>query len=137
MPVIRIVDMRKTTKGGESAFSPPLVTAIESRLKKGEQTILFLNRRGFSTTMLCEVCGHVCECPNCSVSLTYHRDAAQLACHICGHTERAPKVCPECRDPRHPPRGIGTQKVEDIVRKIFPKARIARMDADAMSRKDA
>ena len=137
MPVIRIVDMRKTTKGGESAFSPPLVTAIESRLKKGEQTILFLNRRGFSTTMLCEVCGHVCECPNCTVALTYHRDAAQLACHICGHTERAPKVCPECRDPGIRHAGIGTQKVEDFVRKIFPKARIARMDADAMSRKDA
>lgn len=138
MPVIKVVDMRLAKRGaGESVFSPSLLMAIENRLAKNEQSILFLNRRGFSTTMLCEECGHVCECPNCSVSLTYHRDAVLLACHICGHNERAPKVCPECRDPGIRHAGIGTQKVEDVVRRIFPKARIARMDADAMSRKDA
>lgn len=138
MPVIRIVDMRKATRrGGDAIFTPQLLSSMEKRLTDGQQTILFLNRRGFSTSMICEVCGHVCTCPNCSVSLTYHRDAVQLACHICGHSERAPKVCPECRDPGIRHAGVGTQKVEDTVRKIFPKARVARMDADAMTRKDS
>jgi primosomal protein N' (replication factor Y) (superfamily II helicase) len=140
MPVIRVIDMRKAARragGGEAVFSVPLVAAIEGRLAKGEQTILFLNRRGFSTTMLCQACGHVCQCPNCSVSLTYHRDAVQLACHICGHTERAPKVCPSCRDPGIRHAGTGTQRVEDVAKKLFHKARVARMDADAMTRKDS
>jgi len=140
MPVIKVVDMRKAARragGGEAVFSVPLLAAVEGRLKKGEQTILFLNRRGFSTTMLCQACGHVCKCPNCSISLTYHRDAQQLACHICGHTERAPKTCPSCRDPGIRHTGTGTQRVEDVAKKIFPKARIARMDADAMTRKDS
>jgi primosomal protein N' (replication factor Y) len=104
---------------------------------KGEQTILFLNRRGFSTSMLCEACGHVEQCPDCSVSLTYHRAAARLVCHICGHTARAPKVCPKCSDPGIRHAGVGTQKVEEAVVRAFPKARIARMDADSMTRKDA
>jgi len=140
MPVIKVVDMRKAARragGGEAVFSVPLLAAIESRLKKGEQTILFLNRRGFSTTLLCQACGHVCKCPNCSISLTYHRDAQQLACHICGHNERAPKACPSCRDPGIRHTGTGTQRVEDVAKKVFPKARIARMDADAMTRKDS
>ena len=87
MPVIRVLDMRKAARssGGEAICAPSLLDAIQRRLTKGEQTILFLNRRGFSTTMLCQACGHVCKCPDCSVALTYHRDAAQLACHICGH----------------------------------------------------
>jgi len=137
MPVIRVLDMRRSTRGGDGVLSPQLLQAMESRLLKGEQTILFLNRRGFSTSMLCQVCGHVCTCPNCSVSLTYHRDAGQLSCHICGHNERAPKVCPQCKDPSIRHSGVGTQKVEDAVKKIFPKARVARMDADAMTRKDS
>lgn len=137
MPVIRVLDMRRSTRGGDGVLSPQLLQAMESRLLKGEQTILFLNRRGFSTSMLCQVCGHVCTCPNCSVSLTYHRDAGQLSCHICGHNERAPKVCPQCKDPGIRHSGVGTQKVEDAVKKIFPKARVARMDADAMTRKDS
>jgi len=140
MPVIKVIDMRKAARrsgGGEAVFSVPMLAAIEGRLKKGEQTILFLNRRGFSTTMLCQACGHVCKCPNCSISLTYHRDAQQLACHICGHNERAPKSCPSCRDPGIRHTGTGTQRVEDVAKKLFPKARIARMDADAMTRKDS
>lgn len=137
MPVIRVLDLRRSTRGGDGVLSPQLLRAMESRLAKGEQTILFLNRRGFSTSLLCQVCGHVCACPNCSVSLTYHRDAGQLSCHICGHNERAPKVCPKCKDPGIRFAGVGTQKVEDAVKKIFPKARVARMDADAMVRKDS
>jgi len=139
MPVIRVLDMRKAPRpsGAEAICAPALLDAIQKRLVDGEQTILFLNRRGFSTTMLCQACGHVCQCPDCSVALTYHRDAAQLACHICGHRARAPKACPVCKDPGIRHSGVGTQKVEDAVRRIFPKARVARMDADAMTRKNA
>jgi len=139
MPVVRVLDLRQksrsTPEGG--ILSKPLKEAIEGRIAKGEQTILFLNRRGFSTSMLCEACGHVCECPDCSVSLTFHRAAGRLVCHICGHTARAPKVCPKCADPGIRHAGVGTQKVEEALCKIFPKARIARMDADSMTRKDA
>jgi len=139
MPVVRVLDLRqqarRTPEGG--ILSAPLKEAIEGRIAKGEQTILFLNRRGFSTSMLCEACGHVCECPDCSVSLTYHRAAGRIVCHICGHSSRAPKVCPKCSDPGIRHAGVGTQKVEDAVTRIFPKARIARMDADSMTRKDS
>ena len=140
MPVIRVLDMRRAPRLRRSR-SHLRACAVgrhrEDGLADGEQTILFLNRRGFSTTMLCQACGHVCKCPNCSVALTYHRDAAQLACHICGHQERAPKACPACKDPGIRHSGVGTQKVEDAVKRIFPKARVARMDADAMTRKNA
>ncbi len=139
MPVVRVLDLRqqarRTPEGG--ILSAPLRDAIEGRMAKGEQTILFLNRRGFSTSMICEACGHVCQCPDCSVSLTYHRAAERIVCHICGHSARAPKVCPKCKDPGIRHSGVGTQKVEDAVKRIFPKARIARMDADSMTRKDA
>jgi len=139
MPVVRVVDLRRqarsTPEGG--ILARPLYEAIEGRMAKGEQTILFLNRRGFSTSMICEACGHVCQCPDCSVSLTYHRAAERLVCHICGHTRKAPKACPKCSDPKIRFAGVGTQKVEEALKKIFPKARIARMDADSMTRKDA
>jgi len=128
MPVVRVVDLRRTAGNDE---------AIEGRIQKGEQTILFLNRRGFSTSMICEACGHVCQCGDCSVSLTYHRAAERLVCHICGHNQRAPNTCPKCSDPKIRHAGTGTQKVEEALQRIFPKARIARMDADSMTRKEA
>ncbi len=139
MPVVRVLDLRQKSRQSPEGglLSRPLKDALEGRLAKGEQAILFLNRRGFSTSMLCEACGHVCQCPDCSVSLTYHRAAERIVCHICGHTARAPKVCPKCKDPGIRHAGVGTQKIEDAVRRIFPKARIARMDADSMTRKDA
>ena len=139
MPVVRVVDLRRPARNdpGGGILSKPIREAIEGRIQKGEQTILFLNRRGFSTSMICEACGHVCECNNCSVSLTYHRAAERLVCHICGHNQRAPKSCPKCSDPRIRHAGTGTQKVEEALQRIFPKARIARMDADSMTRKEA
>lgn len=139
MPVVRVVDLRRPARNDPEGgiLSRPLREAIEGRMGKGEQTILFLNRRGFSTSMLCEACGHVCECPDCSVSLTYHRAAERLVCHICGQNRRAPKVCPKCADPKIRHSGTGTQKVEEALNRIFPKARIARMDADSMTRKEA
>ena len=139
MPVVRVLDLRQKARQSPEGgiLSRPLKEAIEGRIAKGEQTILFLNRRGFSTSMLCEACGHVCQCPDCSVSLTYHRAAERIVCHICGHSSRAPIACPKCKDPGIRHSGVGTQKVEEAVRRIFPKARIARMDADSMTRKDA
>jgi primosomal protein N' (replication factor Y) len=139
MPVVRVVDLRRPSRNdpGGGILSKPLREAIEGRINKGEQTILFLNRRGFSTSMICEACGHVCQCQDCSVSLTYHRAAERLVCHICGHNQRAPKSCPKCSDPKIRHAGTGTQKVEEALQRIFPKARIARMDADSMTRKEA
>ena len=137
MPLIRVVDLRLQGKRSKSdgGLSAPLQMGIEKRLQLGQQTILFLNRRGFSTSMLCQQCGYVCRCPNCSLSLTLHRAEDRLACHLCGHQAKPPSRCPECRDPGIQHSGIGTQRVEETVRKFFPAARIARMDADTMSKK--
>lgn len=137
MPFIRIMDMRMESKKKGSILSERLITAVNDRLAKKEQTILFLNRRGFSTSLLCEKCGYVCECPNCSVGLTFHRAAGRVVCHICGHQAVAPAKCPECKDPGIKYSGTGTEKVEDIVGKCFPTAVVKRLDADVMTRKDA
>jgi len=140
MPHVRVVDMRQTRRDGKGPpiFSPQLKEAITQRLERKEQTILFLNRRGYSSSLVCEKCGHVCGCPNCSLTLTYHRPEQVLRCHICGHSERVPEVCPneKCRNPGIRYSGLGTQKVEDVLGKLFPHARIQRMDADVMKRKD-
>jgi primosomal protein N' (replication factor Y) len=140
MPHVRVVDMRQAMRDGKGPpiFSPQLKEAITQRLERGEQTILFLNRRGYSTSLQCPKCGYVAECPNCSVSLTYHRIDQKLSCHICGHSEKVPAVCPEpkCKNPAIRYAGTGTQKVEEILAKLFPQARVKRMDADTMKRKD-
>ena len=140
MPHVRVVDMRQAMfkEKGPPLFSPQLKEAITQRLERGEQTILFLNRRGYSTSLLCPKCGYVANCPNCSVSLTYHRTEQKLSCHICGHNEKVPLVCPEpkCKNPAIRFAGTGTQKVEEVLAKLFPKARVRRMDADTMKRKD-
>ena len=140
MPHVRVVDMRQTARDGKGSpiFSPQLKEAITQRLERKEQTILFLNRRGYSTSLQCPKCGYVAECPNCSVSLTYHRIEQKLACHICGHSERVPNACPngKCKNPAIRFAGTGTQKVEDILGRLFPRARIRRMDADVMKRKE-
>jgi primosomal protein N' (replication factor Y) len=140
MPLVRVVDMRQAAlrEKGTPIFSPQLKEAITQRLERGEQTILFLNRRGYSTSLQCPKCGHVCGCPNCSISLTYHRMEQKLACHICGHSEKVPAVCPneKCKNPAIRFSGTGTQKVEDTLARLFPNARVKRMDADTMKRKD-
>ncbi len=139
MPVIRIIDMRQEAmkQKGIHIFSGRLRDAIESRLEKSEQTILFLNRRGFATSMVCPKCGHVEMCPHCSVSLTFHRKNHLLACHVCGHKAPPPRDCPQCHAPDIRYSGLGTEKVEDSLTKLFPKARIHRMDSDTMTRKDS
>ena len=140
MPMVRVVDMRQSARRGQGIpiFSPQLKEAITRRLERKEQTILFLNRRGFSTSLQCTVCGYVAECPNCSVSLTYHRKAQVLRCHICNHSEPVPGVCPnqKCRNPAIRYSGLGTEKVEDTLAKLFPEARVRRMDSDVLKRKD-
>ncbi len=142
LPIVRVIDMRQEPRpprgGAPSVFSRPLREAIRARLERSEQTMLFLNRRGFSTSLQCLKCGHACGCPNCSVSLTYHRAARKLMCHICGHEEGVPERCPApgCGDPSIRFAGLGTERVEDALRTGFPKARIERMDSDTLKRKE-
>ena len=140
LPVFRVVDMRLRSKDGErndQFISPKLGLAIESRLAKGEQTILFLNRRGFFTVLACKSCGKNVECPHCSVSLALHKKEDLARCHICGYSQKPPRRCPECHDPQIAFSGVGTEKVEAVVKKMFPSARVARMDSDTMTRKGA
>ena len=139
MPLIRVVDLRQEKRKAKSLtiIGDKLHTAIIARLEKREQTILFLNRRGFSTSLLCSACGEARECPNCSVALTFHRTASRLSCHLCGHTAAVPKKCPACHEDALIYSGFGTEKVEAHVMHLFPKAEVRRMDADSMTRKDA
>jgi len=139
MPLMRIVDLRQERRKEKIApiLSEKLSKAIADRLEKREQTILFLNRRGFSTSLLCSNCGEARNCPNCSVALTFHRHMARLSCHLCGHTAAVPKKCPECGKDALIYAGFGTEKVESTVSHLFPKANVRRMDADSMTRKEA
>jgi primosomal protein N' (replication factor Y) len=139
MPLIRIADLRQERRKQKalSILSEKLYQAIANRLEKREQTILFLNRRGFSTSLLCSNCGEARDCPNCSVALTFHRNVARLSCHLCGHTAAVPKKCPACGKDALIYAGFGTEKVESIVARLFPKAVVRRMDADSMTRKEA
>ncbi|TVP74901.1 MAG: primosomal protein N', partial [Gemmatimonadales bacterium] len=107
-----------------------LEAAVKVRLQKGEQSILLLNRRGWASFVKCRACGHVVECPHCSVSLTYHRTLGRVRCHHCRHEESAPSRCPACGDSDLQFRGLGTEQVERAVADAFPGARIARMDVD-------
>jgi primosomal protein N' (replication factor Y) len=134
LPVMRLVDMRMETQddGKVGFFSKELVQAVYQRISAREQVILFLNRRGFARQMMCEHCGFVAECPECSVSYTYHRKNEHLSCHLCGGVINAYRACPECgaEDIRYS--GVGTEKIESTARKLFPSARIERMDSDSM-----
>lgn len=139
LPAVEIVDLRKETRMRPgSVFSQRLEDCLKQRLAAGEQSILFLNRRGFSAFLLCRDCGHVPHCPNCDVSLTLHRHrVGVLLCHHCAYSRRAPSVCERCLGPRVRQFGIGTQRVEETVKQLFPSARVARLDRDTTSAKDA
>ena len=139
LPEIKVVDVkdlrhRKIMKG---ILSPDLSIAISNALKAGEQVILFQNRRGFSPVIECYQCGWVPHCPNCDVSLTYHKNMNNLTCHYCGYTYRMPTECPDCHNPELKDRGYGTEKIEDIIRDEFPEARVARMDLDTTRTRNA
>ena len=129
LPQVEIVDLRRVD-GGERLLSPPLCEEIAERLGRGEQSLLFLNRRGFSTLLLCEECGATQECPRCSISLTFHAARGRLRCHMCDFERRPPTQCPACQGTRLRYLGFGTQQLEAAVRARFPKARVDRMDRD-------
>ncbi len=140
MPIVRVVDMRQVARHEKKniIFSPVLKEAMLQRLERKEQTILFLNRRGWASSLQCELCGYVAQCPDCSLSLTYHRQEQKLKCHICGHEAAAPSICPveTCRNPAIRYSGLGTERIESTLVTLFPQARIKRMDSDTLKRKD-
>ncbi len=138
LPHIEVVDLRieVTRKRGFSGLSDRLVRAMHERLERREQTILFINRRGYSSSMLCRQCGHVEGCAHCSIAMTYHRTDETLRCHLCGDQRGAPDRCPECGAPDIRWRGLGTQRVEEAVQRFVPRARVERMDTDTMARKN-
>lgn len=136
LPQVDIVDMTAEMKAGNrTPFSAKLRQRLEICLQRGEQAILFLNRRGHSSFVSCRECGYVVTCPNCSISLTYHRDTDKLQCHYCGHTQPPPTSCPECGSPYIRYFGLGTQKAEQQLQALLPQARILRMDMDTTARK--
>lgn len=138
LPKVHVVDMCREGAPGkpESLISQMLMEKLIARFEKKEQSILFLNRRGFSTSLLCPDCGYVAGCKHCSIPKTYHRTDNRLRCHLCGEEEPAPLRCPNCKSTNIRMRGKGTQKIEDSVQKILPNARIYRMDADSMAQKN-
>ncbi|MFQ3846666.1 primosomal protein N' [Staphylococcus shinii] len=138
LPEIEIVDMRtELSSGNRSMFSEQLRKSIQQRLDRNEQIVLFLNRRGYASFMLCRDCGHVPQCPNCDISLTYHKSTDQLKCHYCGHQEVPPNKCPNCESEHIRQVGTGTQRVEELLQEAFQEARIIRMDVDTTTRKGA
>jgi primosomal protein N' (replication factor Y) len=138
MPVIHVLDIRPAKKGDPpQLLAPRLIEAIQARIDRHEQSIIFLNRRGYSSSLQCPQCGHVEMCPNCSVALTFHRRAEKLRCHLCDFSGAVPHACPQCGFAPYKYSGSGTEKVEHALTDAFPKARIARMDSDNMRGKDA
>ena len=138
LPEVTVVDMRdEAKKGNRSNFSLELQAAIQERIQKKEQTVLMLNRRGYSSFVLCRDCGFVLGCPNCDISLTLHMDTKTMKCHYCGHEEGIPSTCPNCQSKSIRYYGTGTQKVQEELQALFPEARILRMDVDTTRRKGA
>ena len=139
LPEIEVVDVKdlRRRKMMRGPFSPQLLGAVRAAIQRGEQVILFQNRRGFAPMVECHVCGWVPKCPNCDVSLTYHKNMGQLTCHYCGYTYRVPESCPNCESKEIRNRGYGTEKIEDAIMELFPEARIARMDLDTTRSKNA
>ncbi|MBQ2942868.1 MAG: primosomal protein N' [Clostridia bacterium] len=136
LPDVKISDMRKElASGNRSMISSQLRDEIAKNIESGEQTVLFLNRRGFSTFVSCRDCGYVVSCPECSIALTYHKTEESLQCHYCGYKTRVIKTCPECKGSHVRYFGAGTQKLEEEIKKTFPSASTIRMDVDTTSRK--
>lgn len=138
LPEIEIIDMREEMKTRlNSAFSEQLEEKIRDRLSKGEQSVLLLNRRGYSSFVMCRDCGFVLPCPNCDISLTLHMDTKTMRCHYCGHEENIPHRCPNCGKDKIRYFGTGTEKVQEELGKLIPEARVLRMDVDTTRRKGA
>ncbi|MDR4946331.1 primosomal protein N' [Neobacillus cucumis] len=138
LPSVDVIDMREELReGNRSMFSRKLFELLQDRLSKKQQSVLFLNKRGHSSFVMCRDCGYVVNCPNCDISLTYHRVHEQMKCHYCGYESYVPTACPECNSEYIRYFGTGTQKVEEELGKILPEARVIRMDVDTTGRKGA
>ncbi|WP_018921304.1 primosomal protein N' [Salsuginibacillus kocurii] len=138
MPAIEVVDMREELReGNRSVLSQALYEKLKERIARNEQSVLFLNRRGFSTFVMCRNCGFTAECPHCDITLTYHRNQNLLKCHYCAHEEEAASTCPECESEHIRFFGTGTQRVEEELQRLLPEARIIRMDVDTTQKKGA
>ncbi len=136
MAQVHVIDLRTELKeGNRSMFSRKLLEAMTQRLKAGQQTMLFMNRRGYASFVSCRSCGEAVKCPHCDVTLTLHF-GQKLVCHYCGHETKAPNHCPQCGSPYIAGFGAGTQKVEEMTKKMFPQARVLRMDMDTTSKKE-
>lgn len=136
MPIVTVTDMRKELhRGNRSMFSELLLEKMQDRLEKKEQIVLLLNRRGYSTFILCRDCGYVVQCPHCDISLTYHRSNHTMQCHYCGYVETPPTNCPKCESDAIRFFGTGTQKVEEELYRVLPGVRVIRMDVDTTRRK--
>ncbi|MGX7031508.1 primosomal protein N' [Vagococcus zengguangii] len=138
LPTTEIIDMTEAeTFGKMQTFSRHLLEKVHTRLQRKEQVVLMLNRRGYSSFVMCRDCGYVVPCPNCDISLTLHMDSHSMKCHYCGHEEEIPNTCPDCQSQKIRYYGTGTQKVEEELQQLFPEARILRMDVDTTRRKGA
>ncbi|MDK9701221.1 MAG: primosomal protein N' [bacterium] len=138
LPTIHIVDMNEVPRsepGRVEVLSPQLIAAIENRIERAEQVILMRNRRGYGTHLRCGKCNWVMGCPNCSVTLTVHREYNEVICHLCGHHEQIPVQCPQCNSARVAPRGFGTERVEEYLAEKFPALRVLRMDGDTVKQR--
>lgn len=135
LPKINIIDMNEIIKKTNGHFSEELLAAISLRLKKKEQVILLLNRRGYSSFVTCKNCGYTFKCPNCDITLTYHKSSRTLRCHYCGYGTKVYDTCPNCHEKSINDLGVGTERIEEELGKLFPESRILRMDFDTTSRK--
>ena len=138
MPTVHVIDMRQEfiSQKGAVTLSRRLVNELRDRLEKKEQSILFINRRGYSRSMICPECGWVGMCKHCSIPMTFHRKAGKLVCHLCAAEEEAHNRCPECRSSKIKWKGTGTQKVEEVIKQVLPHAVVVRIDADSMQKKN-
>lgn len=136
MPKVEIIDMNKEFKKASGYFSNTLIDQIKETLERKEQVILFLNRRGYSSFLTCSSCGYVEKCPNCDISLTYHKSSNMLRCHYCGYATKRKKLCPKCQE-EFKDYGIGTEKVEEELKSLIKDAKIIRMDVDTTTTKNA
>ena len=138
LPEVKIVDLRKELAiGNKSMISTELYSEIDKNIKNKNQTILFLNRRGYSTSVMCRECGYTVKCKNCNITLTYHMNENILKCHYCGYETKNINICPECNSAKIKYFGTGTQKLETEIKKLFPQATTIRMDIDTVNKKNS